>query len=198
MRLRTYGSPLWPPSQFMATTLASLVTTPEVRAVLRCEHCSLVQFMTTNALCRRCHRPLEIDEPEPLSPALIAVSGRSGSEDSGLQVARAVRDLRLERNLSQRQLAGRMQVPRTYISKIENGKAMPTLSSLKRLALALEVDICKLVHDARSRRNEETAHILADPFLAEIAPYVAQLDALQKSIFLNQVRDMASGRRKSA
>ena len=115
------------------------------------------------------------------------------SDDGGLQVARAVRDLRLERNLSQRQLAGRMQVPRTYISKIENGKATPTLSSLERLAAALEVDICKLVHDARSRRNEETASIFADPFLAEIAPYVAHMDALQRSIFLNQVRDMATG-----
>ena len=154
--------------------------------------------MTTNSLCRRCHRPLEIDEPEPLSPTLVAVSGHSGSDNGGLQVARAVRDLRLERNLSQRQLAGRMQVPRTYISKIENGKATPTLSSLERLADALEVDICKLVYDARSRRNEETANILADPFLAEIAPYVAQMDALQRSIFLNQVRDMATGRRKTA
>jgi transcriptional regulator with XRE-family HTH domain len=154
--------------------------------------------MTTNSLCRRCHRPLEIDEPEPLSPSLVAVSGHSGLDGGGLQVARAVRDLRLERNLSQRQLAGRMQVPRTYISKIENGKATPTLSSLQRLADALEVDICKLVYDARSRKNEETASIFADPFLAEIAPYVAQMDALQRSIFLNQVRDMASGRRKIA
>ncbi len=198
MQLRTRGSPLWPPSQFMATTLVSPVTTPEVRAVLRCEHCSLVQFMTANSLCRRCHKPLEIDEPEASSPSLVAVTGRSGSDDGGLQVARAVRDLRLERNLSQRQLAGRMQVPRTYISKIENGKATPTLSSLERLACALEVDICNLVHDARSRRSEETANVLADPFLAEIAPYIAQLDALQRSIFLNQVRDMATGRRKTA
>jgi transcriptional regulator with XRE-family HTH domain len=34
-----------------------------------------------------------------------------------------------------------MQVPRTYISKIENGKAIPTLGSLERLAEALEVDM---------------------------------------------------------
>jgi transcriptional regulator with XRE-family HTH domain len=131
-------------------------------------------------------------------PTLVAVSGRSGSDDGGLQVARAVRDLRLERNLSQRQLAGRMGVPRTYISKIENGKATPTLSSLERLANALEVDICSLVHDARSRRNDETASVLSDPFLAEIAPYIGQLDGLQRSMFLNQVRDMATGRRKTA
>jgi transcriptional regulator with XRE-family HTH domain len=154
--------------------------------------------MTTNSLCRRCHRPLEIEEPEPLSPALAVVSGHSNSDKNGLQVARAVRDLRLERNLSQRQLAGRMQVPRTYISKIENGKATPTLSSLERLADALEVDVCRLVHDARSRRNDEMASIFADPFLAELAQHVAHMDSLQRSIFLNQVRDMASGRRKSA
>jgi len=129
---------------------------------------------------------------------LVVSTGRAGSDDGGLQVARAVRDLRRERNLSQRQLAARMEVPRTYISKIENGKATPTLSSLERLARALEVDICSLVHDARSRRNEETASLLADPFLAEIAPYIAHIDALQRSIFLNQVRDMALGRRRTA
>jgi transcriptional regulator with XRE-family HTH domain len=178
----------------MATTLA----TTEAREVLRCEHCNLVQFMTMNSLCRRCHKPLEVDEPEPLLPSLVTPSGRAGQDDGELQVARAVRDLRHDRNLSQRQLAGRMQVPRTYISKIENGKATPTLSSLQRLAEALEVDICNLVHDARSRKNDETAAVLADPFLAEIAPYVAQLDALQRSIFLNQVRDMATGRRRTA
>jgi transcriptional regulator with XRE-family HTH domain len=182
----------------MATLLANPVApTTEARAVLRCQHCSLVQFMTTNAMCRRCHKALEIDEPEPLAPTLVTTSGRS-LDEGGLQVARAVRDLRLERSLSQRQLAGRMQVPRTYISKIENGKATPTLSSLERLANALEVDICRLVNDARGRRDAETMAILADPFLAEIAPYVAHLDGLQRSMFLNQVRDMALGRRKSA
>lgn len=91
-----------------------------------------------------------------------------------------------------------MQVPRTYISKIENGKAIPTLSSLDRLANALEVGICDLLRDSRSRRHEEEAAVLADPFLAELAPYVMQLDAFQRSVFLNQVRDMASGRRRTA
>jgi transcriptional regulator with XRE-family HTH domain len=89
-------------------------------------------------------------------------------------------------------------VPRTYISKIENAKAMPTLSSLERLARALEVDIRDLLRDARSRQHEETTAILSDPFLKEIAPYVSLMDAYQRSIFLNQVRDMAMGRRRLA
>ena len=64
-----------------------------------------------------------------------------------------------------------MQVPRTYISKIENGKAIPTLGSLERLAAALDVDISQLVRDSRSVRDEEVAAIFADPFLAEIAAF---------------------------
>jgi transcriptional regulator with XRE-family HTH domain len=166
----------------MATTLATV----EAREVLRCERCTLVQFRTANSLCRRCHKPLEVEEPERLVPQFAG------------EPEEAVRDLRKGRNLSQRQLAGRMQVPRTYISKIENGKAMPTLSSLARLAAALEIDICNLLRDARSRRHEETASILGDPFLAELAPYIAQMDSLQRSMFLNQVRDLAMGRRRSA
>jgi transcriptional regulator with XRE-family HTH domain len=178
----------------MATTLATF----EAREVLRCDHCSLVQFRTSNSLCRRCHKPLEIEEPEPLAPQLVAPASSGTDEPEGIDVARAVRDVRHGRNLSQRQLAGRMKVPRTYISKIENAKAVPTLSSLERLANALEVDICELLRDGRSRRARETAALLADPFLAEIVPLVAQLDAFQRSMFLNQVRELASGRRRPA
>lgn len=172
----------------MATTLATV----EAREVLRCDHCSLVQFRTSNSMCRRCHKPLEIEEPEPLQPQLVPLS--TGSEDEGIDVARAVRDIRGSRNLSQRQLAGRMNVPRTYISKIENSKAMPTLSSLERLAIALEVDICVLLRDARSRRHAEVQAIMSDPFLAEIASMVSSLDGFQRAMFLNQVRELASGR----
>jgi transcriptional regulator with XRE-family HTH domain len=178
----------------MATTLATV----EAREVLRCDFCSLVQFRTANALCRRCRKPLEIDEPEQLSPQLVPNHGQDAEGAEGIDVARAVREVRHDRCLSQRQLAGRMQVPRTYISKIENGKAVPTLSSLQRLATALEVGICDLLNDGNSRRAREAASVLADPFLSEIAPLVTQLDAFQRSMFLSQVREMASGRRRSA
>jgi transcriptional regulator with XRE-family HTH domain len=176
----------------MATTLATV----EAREVLRCEHCSLVQFRTSNSLCRRCHKPLEIEEPEPQLPQLVVPSAAAVT-DGDIDVARAVRDIRHSRGMSQRQLAGRMQVPRTYISKIENAKAMPTLSSLERLAQALDVDICALLRDARSRRQAETNAIMSDPFLAEIASLLPSLDGFQKSMFLNQVREMASGRKRA-
>jgi len=133
-----------------------------------------------------------------LAPQLVTSQPVESSSEAGLQVAGQVREIRRARHLSQRQLAGRMEVPRTYISKIENGKAIPTLGSLERLANALEVDICQLVRDSRSRREEEVSAILADPFLAEIAGLLPELDALQRTLFAGAVRDAALGRRRTA
>ena len=109
-----------------------------------------------------------------------------------------MREIRRARHLSQRQLAGRMQVPRTYISKIENGKAIPTLGSLERLAQALDVDMCQLVSDSRSRREEEIAAIFADPFLAEMAALLPQLEQFHRTLFMGAVKDAATGRRRTA
>ncbi len=181
-------------TQPMATTLVSL----DAREVLRCEHCALVQFRTSNSLCRRCHKPLDIEEPPVLGPVPVPDLCKQPAMEAGLQVAGQVRDIRRARHLSQRQLAGRMLVPRTYISKIENGKAIPTLGSLERLARALEVDVSQLVRDTRSRREEEVMAILADPFLAEIASLLPHLDSLQRTLFYGALRDRAAGQRRTA
>jgi transcriptional regulator with XRE-family HTH domain len=177
--------------------MATMMPAVEQREVLRCDHCSLVQFRTASSMCRRCRKCLEVELPEPPAETISLVPALP-VEQSGLQVATAVRDLRHVRNLSQRQLAARMGVPRTYISKIENGKAMPTLSSLDRLAKALRVDIASLLRDANTRHRNETEVLVADPFLAEIAAYTSQLNELQRSIFLNHVRELAAGRRRTA
>jgi len=182
-------------------TTASVVQMPP-REVIRCEHCALVQYRTSNSMCRRCHKSLDMPEPTPiLGP--VPVIGTGGKPvppeaEAGLQVATQVKEIRRARHLSQRQLAGRMQVPRTYISKIENGKAIPTLGSLERLADALEVNVCQLVRDSRSRREEEVTAIFADSFLAEVAQLMPRLDSLQKTLFLGAVRDKATGQRRTA
>jgi transcriptional regulator with XRE-family HTH domain len=178
----------------MATALVSV----ETREVVRCEYCALVQYRTSNSLCRKCHKPLDIEEPIVLGPQPLPTPLVHNAAEAGLHVAGQVRDIRKARHLSQRQLASRMQVPRTYISKIENGKAIPTLGSLERLAEALEVDVCHLVRDSRSRRDEEVAAILADPFLAEVAALLPRLDSLQRTLFYGALRDKAAGQRRTA
>jgi transcriptional regulator with XRE-family HTH domain len=183
------------------STSGSVVQMP-AREVIRCEHCTLVQFRTKDSLCRRCHKSLDMPEPavaQSSGMGPVPVAGKPAPEaEAGLQVAAQVKEIRRARHLSQRQLAGRMQVPRTYISKIENGKAIPTLGSLERLADALEVDVCQLVRDSRSRREEEVAAIFADAFLAEVAQLLPRLDSLQRTLFLGAVRDKSTGQRRTA
>ena len=171
----------------MATTLVSV----ETREVVRCDYCSLVQYRTSNSMCRKCRKALDVEEPPHPVLQLVPHPTAAPSAEAGLQVAGQVRDIRKARHLSQRQLASRMQVPRTYISKIENGKAIPTLGSLERLAAALEVDICQLVRDGHSKRDEEVAEIFADPFLAELAQFLPKLEPLQRSLLMNHARDRA-------
>ena len=111
----------------------------EPREVVRCTFadCKLIQFRPGNSLCRRCHRPLDTEEAVRPGPIPVDHPLVDPATEAGLKVAGQVKEIRRARHLSQRQLAGRMQVPRTYISKIENGKAIPTLGSLQRLAEAL-------------------------------------------------------------
>lgn len=130
--------------------------------MVRCDRCFLVQFPTINNLCRRCKLPLD-EEPEP--EAATALAGPSVTHD--------------------------MQSARTYISKIENQKATPTLSSLARLAKALGVDVTELLAGEEMARQDEVRELLEDRFIGEVAPFAAKLDSVQRQGILAQVRELA-------
>jgi transcriptional regulator with XRE-family HTH domain len=115
-----------------------------------------------------------------------------------LNLAASIRSLRLRNGLSQRQLAGRMSVPRTYVSKIENEKATPTLSSLERLARALEVTVPELLSGGERNRQEEVRELMQDQFIAELMPFVQQMNGMQLSSVLAQVRDLTMRPRRTA
>jgi transcriptional regulator with XRE-family HTH domain len=179
----------------MATTLAPV----DSREVVRCDHCLLVQFRTTNSLCRRCHASLDEEEPEIVAAVPVPqVMPAHGNGHGHLNLAASIRSLRLRNGLSQRQLATRMSVPRTYVSKIENEKATPTLSSLERLARALEVTVPELLSGGERSRQEEIRELMSDAFVADILPFVAQLNGMQMSSILAQVRDLTIRPRRTA
>ena len=178
----------------MATTLAPV----DSREVVRCDQCHLVQFRTNNNLCRRCKTSLDEDEPEPILALQPPAPEPARNGRSHLQIAAAIRMLRQRSGMSQRQLATRMQVPRTYVSKIENEKAVPTLSSLARLAAGLEVGVADLLRGTNRTLEDEIADLMQDEFIAETVPLLSKLDSLQKSTLLAQLRDLSIRPRRSA
>jgi transcriptional regulator with XRE-family HTH domain len=100
-------------------------------------------------------------------------------------VGKRVREIRKLQALSQGDLASRMNVPRTYLSKVETCKVVPTVGTLRRIAAALGVDVCHLLY------SREFLELTQDEFFEEIAPLVPSLTPQQRAVILRAARDAA-------
>jgi transcriptional regulator with XRE-family HTH domain len=135
------------------------------KAVIRCQKCQLNQFMTRQGNCRRCHRPLLNEEPPVMvhefQPAQSAQS--AGPARPSVDMATAIWLLRSARGLSQRAMAKKMGIARTYISKLEGNRCVPSPGQIRRIAATLEVSEYCLValatvhHQFASRQQFDDA-----------------------------------------
>lgn len=139
----------------------------ETREVVRCPHCSLVQFMTANGDCRKCRESLTVKElpvaaetTQDIVP--IAAYGRKPTRIAHIHgrqydIGVAVWLLRKSLGMTAQNVAARMGVARTYISKVENDRVAPTPELIKRLAEALGIPTQGLVEIAGHVRNGRAA-----------------------------------------
>jgi len=58
-----------------------------------------------------------------------------------------LKQIRTSKGLTQRLLADKAKMSYTYLCNLEQGKADPSLSTLKRLAKALRIRVVELVRD---------------------------------------------------
>jgi transcriptional regulator with XRE-family HTH domain len=115
------------------------------REVVRCEQgCGLVQFRTRSGFCRRCLRLLpcilvfRTPTPAPaVEEAALPVSQSSLVENIG----RRISELREAQGLTQAQLTNKSRVSRSYISRIESGKMLPSISTLEKVGAALGIGL---------------------------------------------------------
>ena len=182
------------PSQCTASDSSTSLIAAEIREVLPCPDCHLIQFRTRNSLCRRCHKPLDRGEerwvsPDPPLPTPGVAAGDNRSEIVN-HLGTRVREVRRMHGLSQSKLAQRMKVPRTYISKVEMSRTVPTIATLYRMASALEIEVHQLLCDPWLHRRELEA-VSHDPFLREVAQFVDKLNPQQRAVILRAVRAAA-------
>jgi transcriptional regulator with XRE-family HTH domain len=69
------------------------------------------------------------------------IDQNESTDETTINVARQIRILRKRRNLSQQALAQASGLSRNTLSLLERGQTSPTVSTLKRIASALDVDI---------------------------------------------------------
>ncbi|HZC23663.1 MAG TPA: helix-turn-helix transcriptional regulator [Candidatus Binatia bacterium] len=195
--VKTLSVPARVPTVESAPTLLST----DLREVLACPHCRLVQYRTRNSHCRRCHKSFDATEEECSNFEETGASETPVPPDPFEAVhglGKKIRSLRKGLGLTQSVFAQRMGLPRTYASKVESGHTTPNLDTLQRIAAALEVEIRDLLCDARSRREEDIEAIFADELAREIAGYLPQLNSLSRALILRAVRDAATDRPHSS
>lgn len=86
---------------------------------------------------KRDHAPMPVASPQHADlPALVALGV-------------AIRQTRLEKKISQEELAHRSAIDRSYMSSIERGQQNPGIVSLLRIADALGISCSELLKRAR-------------------------------------------------
>lgn len=93
-------------------------------------------------------------------PAKFA-DGVPRRRDPQVGLARAIRKARAETDLSQRDLARRVELDPSQMSRLEKGKANPSWGTVKRIAAALDVelaDLAALAEDFEQRLRSEDAN----------------------------------------
>ncbi len=66
-------------------------------------------------------------------------------KDDAIRLGKNLRKIRTEKKITQIEIAKRLDVDRSFISNIENGKSNSTLSTITSLAKALEVPTSELL-----------------------------------------------------
>ncbi len=149
-----------------------------MKPIVRCQACKLNQFLQD--ACRRCHKPLQ----PPV--ALVAAPPVKPACTPADTLAQRVRQQRLSRKLSQRQLAEIMDCPRQYLVKVESAKVTPGPQMVRRLAEALQCPLDELVPRVKSSRPDSYME-----FMGEIASLTRLLTAEQRSCVLIEAKRLA-------
>ncbi|TAK77159.1 MAG: XRE family transcriptional regulator [Aquabacterium sp.] len=76
-------------------------------------------------------------------------SPRHANHPALIALGDAIRRVRLERGVSQEELAHQSEIDRSYMSSIERGQQNPGIVSILRIAQALDTTLTELAAEAR-------------------------------------------------
>jgi transcriptional regulator with XRE-family HTH domain len=78
-------------------------------------------------------------------------------------IGERLRQLRVEKKLSQREIEARSGLLRAYLSRVENGHTIPTVETLQKWAKALEVPMYQLFYEGDQPPDPATLRVWKSP-----------------------------------
>ncbi len=111
-----------------------------------------------------------------------------------MKIGTTIRAHRLQRGLSQGDIEKKTGLLRCYLSRVENGHTVPSLDTLSKIAVALDLSISQFFADD-SLSQELSTKKLSDEelrFLSQIRRYSTNLNESDRKLLLAMVRKFAA------
>ncbi len=110
------------------------------------------------------------------------------------KIGTTIRAYRLQKGLSQGDIEKKTGLLRCYLSRVENGHTVPSLETLSKIAVALDLSIAQFFADDALGHQFSTQKLSDDElrFLTQIRRYSANLNESDRKLLLAMVRKFAA------
>jgi transcriptional regulator with XRE-family HTH domain len=111
-----------------------------------------------------------------------------------MKIGTAIRTFRLQKGLSQGDIEKKTGLLRCYLSRVENGHTVPSLDTLSKIAIALDLPIAQFFADDTFSRQINAQNISDEElrFLNQIRRYSANLNDSDRKLLLAMVKKFAA------
>ena len=111
-----------------------------------------------------------------------------------MKIGTTIRAHRLQRGLSQGDIEKKTGLLRCYLSRVENGHTVPSLDTLSKIAMALDLPIAQFFADDSAGRHLNTQKLSDEElrFLTQIKRYSTNLNDSDRKLLLAMVKKFAA------
>jgi transcriptional regulator with XRE-family HTH domain len=111
-----------------------------------------------------------------------------------MKIGTTIRSHRLQKGLSQGDIEKKTGLLRCYLSRVENGHTIPSLDTLSKIAVALDLPISQFFAEDAVGRQLNTQRLTDDElrFLTQIRRYSTNLNESDRKLLLAMVKKFAS------
>jgi len=111
-----------------------------------------------------------------------------------VKIGTTIRSFRLQKGLSQGDIEKKTGLLRCYLSRVENGHTVPSLDTLSKIAMALDLPITRFFAEDALNRQLDAQELSDDElrFLTQIRRYSTNLNESDRKLLLAMVKKFAN------
>jgi transcriptional regulator with XRE-family HTH domain len=124
-------------------------------------------------------------------------------EETIMVIGNRLKELRESKELSQGDIEKRTGLLRCYISRVENGHTVPAVSTLEKMARALEVPMYRLFHDGEAAASLRKLKLAKDDewgskgegavYLSNLCRLLSKMKPDDQKLLLHMAQKVARG-----